>query len=132
LAAELPLAMREYQALPLTGPWMLGTKQVAPGEAKLEAIQLALQGVDIGQRPSYWQPYEDSKKAALQKSRPIEALLKNYKDSKIDIEERLKSYGLSAETARFLPLASFRDRDWVVLLKPNGDVAGFVPYDGFF
>jgi hypothetical protein len=132
LESELPRAKAEYQSLPLNGPWLLGTREIGPGDEKLQSVDLALQGFDIGQRPTYWQAYDVSREKVLKQSRPVTVLLEKYSSARSDIENRLQQLGLSADTARFLPVNPLRDLDWVVLLKPNGDVAGFAPYDGFF
>jgi hypothetical protein len=128
---ELPQARPEFRALPLTDRWLLGTRASNAGEERLQAIDLALKGYDVGQRPSYWQPYDDSRASALERARPATALLKQYPQAQADLQQHFAELGLSAESAKFLPVTA-REQGWSVLLKPNGDIAGFVPYDGFF
>lgn len=128
---ELPQARKEYQTLPAGGPWLLGTRASRSPEERLGAVSLALQGFDIGQRPSYWQPYEDSKPLVRERAIPVERLFQKYPDAVQELEARLDALGLDRETARFLPVMA-RVPGWVVLLRPSGDVAGFAPYDGFF
>lgn len=132
LESELPHAPLEYRALPLTGPWLLGARAPKNGNEKLEAIDFSLQGVDVGQRPSYWQAYAESRAQALERSRSVTALLAQYTAERSDIERRLKVLGLTASSARFLPTTSARDTGWITFLGPDGEVAGFAPYDGFF
>lgn len=131
LVAELPRAPEEYRALPLAGPWLLGTRAAANGKEQLDAIDTALQGVDVGQRPSFWQPYARSRAQALERSRPVAALLAQHPTARSAIERRLKELGLTADTARFLPTTA-RAAGWVTLMGPDGAVAGFAPFDGFF
>lgn len=127
---ELPNAPSAYRRLPLTGPWELGTRAPQPGKEKNDALFLALSGVDIGQRPSFWQPYADSQSAALAKSRPWAALLKQYPSRSADFQTRLRELGVSDDAARFLP--TIARGDWVAILDATGRVAGFLPADGFF
>lgn len=132
LESELPDAPLEYRALPLTGPWLLGVRAPKNGNEKLEIIDFALQGVDVGQRPSYWQAYDESRAGALERSRSVMALMAKYTAERSDIERRLKVLGLTASSARFLPTTSALDTGWITFLGPDGEVVGFAPYDGFF
>lgn len=127
---ELPNAPSAYRRLPLTGPWELGTRNPQPGKEKNDVLFLALAGIDIGQRPSFWQPYAESKSAALAKSRPWAVLLKQYPTRSAEFQERLREFGLNDDTARFLP--TLARGDWVAILDATGGVAGFLPADGFF
>lgn len=128
---ELPQALPAYRELPVATRWLLGTRTSRAGDERLQAIDLALQGYDVGQRPSYWQPYEQSKATALERARPVSLLLKQYPQAQSDLQQRLSALGLVADSARFLPVMA-RAQGWSVLLEPDGDIAGFVPYDGFF
>jgi hypothetical protein len=128
-APELPRAPEAYRVLPLTGPWLLGARSPKPGE-NTEALVMGLEGVDVGQRPRFWQPYELSRSAALERARPVDSLLQRYPAQKQVIETAVAAAGLTVSDARFLPLVA--RRDWVVLLNVNGDVSGYVPLDGFF
>jgi hypothetical protein len=132
LESEFPHASLEYRVLPLTGPWLLGVRSPKNGKEKLEAIGLSMQGVDVGQRPSYWRAYAESREQALERSRPVKVLLAQYSADRSDIERRLAALGLTASSARFLPTTSSRDIGWITFLRPDGEVAGFAPYDGFF
>ena len=131
LVTELPQARQEYRSLPLTGPWLLGTRAAANNSEQLKAIDMALHGVDVAQRPNFWQPYADSRAKALERSRPVSVLLAKYPSARSDIERRLKEHGLTTNTARFLPTTA-RAPGWVAFLGPDGAVAGFGQYDGFF
>lgn len=130
LMDELPKAPADYRKLPITGPWVLGAR-MATGKEKIEAVELALQGFDVGTRPSFWQPYADTRGRALERARPVGALLEKYPAARADIEARLKALGLPSDTARFLPVSA-RVMGWVTLMRPDGEIAGFAPYDGFF
>ena len=129
---ELPQALPALQRLSLTGPKILGTRESRNSDEKLLALDLALQGVDIGVRPSYWQPYSDSAKLALKRSRPLSDLLKHYPDKVQDINKTIKKISRVASDLRFLPLVA-RETNWSVLLDAKtGEIVGFVQYDGFF
>lgn len=127
---ELPQALPPYRHLPLTGPWLLAARVARPGAEHNDAIFMAVGGFDVGQRPSFWQPYSEARERVLAKSRPVAALLAHYPAGAADLAARLRALKLDAKQARFLPVIA--RGDWVALLRPNGDVAGFAPYNGFF
>lgn len=124
--AELPQARPEYRRLPLTGPWLLAAREPRPGDEQSQAILLAIDGIDVGQRPPFWEPYAQARVRALARARPVAELLERYPEQRALILER----GGSARGARFLPLMA--RGDWVALLDARGDLAGVAPLDGFF
>ncbi len=131
-AEELPQALPELRSLSLRGPRLLGTRDSRDGDERLKTFDLALRGVDTGVRPSYWQPYEKSRAAALQRARPVSVLLKKYPAQAAAIQAEIAKTGLSAEQIKFLPVLSHK-ADWSALLDArNGNLVGFAPADGFF
>ena len=127
---ELQKAPEAYRRLPLTGPWILGARRARTGEESNDALFKGLEGIDPGQRPAFWQPYQQSKADALARSRPVALLIRQYPAGKSEIEAILRESKLSAGDTRFLPLTA--RVQWVVLLDKAGDVVGFAPFDGFF
>lgn len=132
VSRELPNALAELRALSVTGPKLLGTRQPRNGAEKYESIQLALQGVDIGTRPSYWQPYRDSRNDILTTARPLSILLAQYASRASVIEQEIKRIGYSPLELKFLPIIS-KQESWSALLDAKtGEVVGFLQYAGFF
>lgn len=127
---ELSRARPEYRQLPLTGPWVIGTRKSIPGPDKDDAIFRGIDGMDIGQRPTFWQPYSESKAQALARARPVSLLLKRYPDRAADINRALSDLKMTASDAKFLPVMA--RGDWVSLLDSNGTPSVFMPLDGFF
>lgn len=129
--SELEHALPEFRKLSLTGPKLLGTRKSRDGDEQFQAIQMALQGVDIGQRPSYWQPYSASSKNALAEARPMDALFRQYPDAIPDIQNHLTAMGRTAADVRFLPILA-KESTWSALVDAKtGELVGFIPYDGF-
>jgi len=128
--SELQAASAAYQNLPLTGPWVLGTRQPRDDAERKEAFSLSMSGFDSGQRPSYWQPYAQSQGEALAKSRPIAVLADHYANSRAQIEAIVRGLVTPADQVRFVPMRA--RRDWVVLVDNVGNIVGFAPFDGFF
>ena len=130
-APELPKALPPYRQLPLTGPWLLSLRDAARGQERNDALLMAVfRGVDTSQRPIFWQPYDQARNQVVQKSRPIDLLIKRYPDKRTAIENKLIELHLTAAAARFTPLIA--RGDWVALVDAQGAVRGFLPLDGFF
>lgn len=130
LASELANASPPYQRLSITGPVLLSTREPADADERNNALMTSLTGFDIGQRPSFWQPYDTATPRALSKSRPVTDLIAKYPKEADATRQRLESLSLSAEEARFLPIHGHGA--WVVLMRADGQPAGFAPLDGFF
>jgi hypothetical protein len=118
LDRELPQAAEGLRALPWTGPRLLAARMASDAE-RLDAIETALTGYDIGQRPTFWQPYDLSRASAFARAHPAEMILRQLGDRRAEVERELKSNGLDAQGARFLPLQS-RQAGWVVWLDAAG------------
>ena len=128
---ELPKARPEYQALPLTGPWLLGARATTRGDESNEALFKALRGVDRAQRPLFWQPYADSTADALARARPLSLLLAKYPALAGEVKARLQELKVDEIGAKFLPLMG-RGGNWVVILDSAGQLVHYVPVEGFF
>lgn len=127
---ELDKARPEYRSLPATGPWLLGTRAARAGQEQADALFKGVAGVDIGQRPIFWQPYADSMKDAAARARPVERLLKQYPQRESELRKRLLKMKADPSTARFLPLVA--RGDWVAILDTTGVLLGYLQVDGFF
>jgi hypothetical protein len=127
---ELPKALPAYRALPLTGPLLLGTRIPEAGAERNDALFQGVAGHDISSRPIFWQPYEQSRPRAVEKSRPISALLAHYPDRASAWREQLAELKADPSTGRFLP--AMARGDWVAVLDSGGNVLGYLQGDGFF
>ena len=128
--AELAKAPPEYRTLPLTGPLLLGTRKPEKGDESNDVLFRGLDGVDLGVRPGFWQPYEKSAAAALQRSRPIAELLAHYPKQEQTLRAELDEMKADPAASRFLPLMA--RGDWVAVLDRDARVVGVLRIDGFF
>lgn len=127
---ELPQALPAYRELPLTGPWLLSARPAQAGEERNEALFMALDGVDTGQRPIFWRPYEEGRAQALARSRPVAVLIERYPARAEALREAFRSLAVDSAALRFLPVIA--RGDWVVFLDAAGNPVGYFPADGFF
>jgi hypothetical protein len=129
---ELPKARPEYRQLPLSGPWLLGTRAPKDGAESNDALTTALQtGIDRAQRPQFWQPYADSIPDVLRRARPLSVLLARYPTLKPQVADALKDAEVNEASARFLPVMA-RGGDWVVVLDAKARLIHYALADGFF
>jgi hypothetical protein len=127
---ELPKAPAGYRELPLKGPWLLGTRRPQSGEEHNDALFKGLGGLDIGSRPMFWQSYEQSRRDALTRSRPLGLLIAQYPNQAADLRQRLAVMKAEETTDRFLPVMA--RGAFVAVLDKTGAVLGYLPLDGFF
>jgi hypothetical protein len=130
LLAELPEAPPAYRSLPLTGPWLLAARRPQSVEERNDALFSGAAGVDVAQRPRFWQVYDTAKTRAVARSRPIAALLEHHAKRVPDLRRRLEEMHADPASARFLP--ALARGEWVAVLAADGTVLGYLPVDGFF
>jgi hypothetical protein len=133
---ELTKAPPGLRRLSLSGPQLLGTRKPASGAEKLNSIEMALQGFDVGSRPVFWQAYAASVPQVLSGTRPVSLLYQRYPASRAQVEQQVKQGAPSTAQAsaelRFAPVIS-KLGDWCILIDGStGMPAGFVEYNGFF
>jgi hypothetical protein len=129
---ELPKAPLAYQRLPLTGPWLLGSRKPQAGSESNDALFMAMEsGIDRAQRPLFWVPYAESIPEVLARARPVSVLLEKRPEVATDVRAALQALKLTEADAKFLPIMG-RGGDWVVLIDPKGQLVHYVKTDGFF
>lgn len=124
----------------LKSPRMLSVKSATTPAERLENFDLALQGVDVGQRPKHWQNYEESRSQILKRSKPLNALYAA-RPEQLDVLSQavtaaLKNIQLGEvrdpDALRWLPLVSRTTLEWVVLIDPSSlRIRAYAPVDGF-
>lgn len=127
---DLPKAAPPYRTLPLAGPQLLGTRRPQQGDERNDALFKGVAGVDIGERPLFWQPYAMSRANAVARSRPLATLKTRYPNAVADIDARVADMSSDTSAPRFLPVVA--RGDWVAVIDQTGNVLGYLPYDGFF
>lgn len=132
LIEELPKAPPAFQRLSLSGPKLMAVRKAEAGAERSAALMTAaLDGVDTSQRPTFWISYGTHERAVATKAaRPLKRLAEKYPDAVPAIDAFLADRGMTQASAVFLPVRARGDA--VAVLTPEGFVAGFLPYDGFF
>lgn len=134
VVSELPQAQPLFRRLPLDGPMLFSVRKSSTPEERADALNASIfQGVDNGQRPKFWIPYDAHARAqALAAGRPLTVLISRYPSAKVPVGQ----IWVAMETQddrdglRFLPVRAKHDA--VVVLTGDGKIVKFLPYDGFF
>lgn len=127
---ELPKAPPEFRELPLTGPQVIAARRPEEGAERNDAMLMGVNGVDVGQRPIFWQAYVKAQSRAVERSRPIGVLLEHYPAQAAELKQHLAALHADAASARFLPVMA--RGDWIAVLDHSGTVLGYLHVDGFF
>jgi hypothetical protein len=131
LLRELPSAQPGLQTLPLWGPRLLNTAPVEPAD-KFDAVQLALNGHDIGTRPKYWRSWDASAREDVKRgARPLAQLRAKGKAQAQDVDQAVAGIGVPAEHVKFIPIISLHAQSVALVDMRSGDIAGYAPVDGF-
>ena len=119
------------EALPLTGPTLLGLRPFKDGKERMDATMAALQGLTLSSRPDLWQPYEKSVPEVLKVARPVSELKTRFVNQATEIDRVLSHAGRTAENTVYLPMAG-RKSFWTVLLDASrAQVVATMPLDSF-
>ncbi|UJW80183.1 TfpX/TfpZ family type IV pilin accessory protein [Hydrogenophaga sp. SL48] len=134
VVAELDQAPPMFRRLPLDGPMLFAVRKSSTTEERADALNASIfQGVDNGQRPKFWIPYDEQARAqAAAAGRPLDALISKYPSSKAAVD-RIRTAMATQDDRdglRFLPVRAKHDA--VVVLTHNGGIVEFLLYDGFF
>lgn len=129
---ELEMAPAQYAKLSWTGPILLGTRKPKDADEQLESIDLALQGLEVSMRPSWWQPYEESLADVRAKMKPVESLRSSLSATQQAVlDEAINQLAVDRTTLHYLPLVSSLVTNWIVLLNAEGTIVGYAAVDGF-
>ncbi|MEN5178554.1 hypothetical protein ABE501_02135 [Comamonas testosteroni] len=116
-------------------PWRLNEPKMvvlAPAKDSTEKwgrFIAALNGQEASLRPSQWLEYASNSKMVMEKSAPIEELVKLHPDAVRTINKAIEG---DASKARWLPLVSRRNMDWVIFFDvDNAMPIGYLKLDGF-
>jgi hypothetical protein len=129
---DLQKAKAPWNALPWTGPSLVGLRELGPSGEMLGSLDLSLQGNERFQRPHLWQDFKDSSASALQKARPVSELRAKYPQQVAMIESEISRTKHPEAELLWLPLTSFKTAEWVALIDAKSALPlAYLPLDGF-
>ena len=126
----LKRAPPDLQQLPLMGPTLLSVRGFKDSKESFDATMAALQGLELGARPDFWQSYEKARTQIIAKAKPVADLKIRFPARAIDIDTALAAAPANMPVG-YIPLHS-RSAFWTVLVNTNtAEVLGFVPLDPY-
>ena len=102
----------QFKELPLGRPRYAAVVVPENPDEKLKIITSALSGKDLQMYPQQYVPYDQEAGNAIQRSKPLDTLLKRAPEA---VQAYLKSAGRSQDSVRFLPLRA-TNKDAAVLI----------------
>jgi len=124
----------------LQPPRLIGLRMPTSADERFESFEIALQGVEVSQRPQHWQDYSLSADEVRGRAKPLTALRKQRPD-KAEVIDRAVGEAMSnfrlgetnnPDELRWLPLVARNTLEWTVFLDPYTlRIRALAPIDGF-
>lgn len=129
--AMLSRAPAGINAMPWTGPTLLSARGFKDSTESMEATMAALQGVNIGARPEFWQPYAAGVADVLKVAKPVAILKTRFPNQAAEIDAVLQSASKTPQSLLYVPMAG-RKSFWTVFVDPiTAEVVATMPLDSF-
>lgn len=107
----------------------VATRPVTSDE-QMDVIDKALQGVDVGQRPEFWLPPNQTQQTWAAAGKPLAKLQTLHPTRKADIDAAVKTTGKPESDIKWLAILA-RNTDHTALIDAKtGDIVGYAPVDG--
>jgi hypothetical protein len=129
--AELRNAPEALRDLSWTGPRVIAAAVPASREEMLKAIDLAIGGLDIGDLPKNWRPYESQSTSAWNRAKPAPELEARYPAVRDELASVAARTHVPLDELRFLPLVGRQSSGSVILAPPGARVVDVLSVDGF-
>jgi hypothetical protein len=127
----LGAAPEELRTLSWTGPRVIAAATPATREEMLRAIDLAIGGLDIGDLPKNWRPYDSQAPSAWNRAKPAPELEARYPTVRRALASVAARTHVPIDELRFLPLVGRQSGGSVILAPPGARVVDVLSVDGF-
>jgi hypothetical protein len=113
------------------GPITVGLREPRSPEERNKVLFAALSGgADYGERPDFYVPFDAAAaQKTLARSRPVKDFIIRYPAQKYALEKISSALHQPIDQMRYLPITA--RKNWIAVLTPDGQIADFVPGDGF-
>lgn len=127
----VPKAPAGIDVFPWRGPTLLSLRPFRNSQERGEAAKAAFEGVQMADRPDFWQSYDLGRKDVIAAAKPLAQLLARRPADSQHIAAAAREMGRDPADIGYVPLVS-RQISWTVLVDPKtADVLGFLPIDSF-
>jgi hypothetical protein len=121
----------EFRELSLDRPTVIGRRRPEPGAERNDAMFMGVSGIDVGQRPMFWQPYPSPRPGRSKRIQAGARLCSNSMRTRLRTREQRLAEMKRRRGQRPLPSVMAR-QPWVAVLDKTGALLGYLPLDGFF
>ena len=126
--SNLPLRLRPSW---FSGPIVIGLREPKSVEERNKVMFAAVEGGrDYAERPEFYIPFDEAVALkSLARARPLARFLQIRPDQLEHAKEISIEKGIDIAQAQYLPVVG--RQDWVAVLTPKGQIAGYLKGDGF-
>ena len=128
---ELAQAPLGYRRLPWRGVLQVAARRPRDAGETLDAIEQAMRGYDVGQRPSWWIPYGAAQAELRRRARPLAELLDRVNADEREALRRAAATASPLAELFYLPLTSPRSTGWTAILNADRALIAAAPVDAF-
>ncbi len=113
------------------GPQVVALRQPKDTEERNAVLFAALSGgADYGERPDFYLPFDDKTSSkTLERARKVTDFVARHPQQKEAIGKIAAKLKQPLDQLKYLPIKA--RKDWIAVLTPNGEIAGFIQGDGF-
>ena len=87
-------------------------------------------GADYGERPDFYLAFDEKTAIkTLERARKVSDFVLRYPQQKAALEQIAANLKQPLDQLKYLPIKA--RKDWIAVLTPTGQIAEFVPGDGF-
>jgi hypothetical protein len=127
----VPKAPAGIDVFPWGGPTLLSLRPFRDSQERGDAARAAFEGVQMADRPDFWQGYDLGRKDVIAAAKPLSQLLARRPADSQPIAAAVRELGRAPADIGYVPLVS-RQIAWTVLVDPKtADVLSFLPIDAF-
>lgn len=129
--ADTSILPQQLQPSFFKGPQVVGLRPPKDVDEKNKVMFSAISGgADYGERPDFYLPFDSAGASkTLTRSKAVKDFVLRYPAQKAELEAISVSLKQPLDQMRYLPIRA--RKDWIAVLTPTGQIAGFVPGDGF-
>ena len=113
------------------GPQVVSLRQPKDADEKNKVLFAALSGgADYGERPDFYLAFDEKTAIkTLERARKVSDFVLRYPQQKAALEQIAANLKQPLDQLKYLPIKA--RKDWIAVLTPTGQIAEFVPGDGF-
>ncbi len=113
------------------GPIQVSLRKPKDADERQKVLIAALAGgADYGERPDFYLPFDSANAIkTLERARRMKNFLARYPHMRSDVDAIAAQLKQPVDELKYLPIKA--RKDWIAVLTPTGQIAEFMPGDGF-